>query len=1711
MPCSFMDKLIRYAHLGDIVGILKRAIFFVILLPFWAAGNSLTVISGGAGGYAVVPGLIITNGPILGIGSGEAIGGGTPITIGTPTGGNGLMVHTPEITILGGNFVATGAPPAAFGILFNDSNVTLSGGTFSSIGLQDKTNGNSTATISSGAQIETGDGVWLGVYGSGSALSVESNATLRGDAMVLGYASTASRNILSVTKNGALLDTREIHIGGSADGAGGTGNRIEVGNGGTVTTTELNIYAGNTFDLNTGGTLAVRTNFNASMSGFTWNDGGQLSVQGDLDGMDEQSLSLKTYETLDGVNRTLLLDGGSWTRDNKGIAVGWSGSENSLVITNGGTVFSGLSGRANGAFIGFQGGIGYSGLSSNNSVVVTGNGSSWESPHSGLQIGYLGSRNSLSILDGGYVGAVFGSIGVFGGGNSVFVSGENSVWSNQSSLILGTLSSGNLLEIYSGGRVYSSSGYVGYGSWATSNRVVVSGDNSIWINQTAVIGYLGSSNSLLIDDGGLVLGNKSFIGRSSLASNNWALVSGEGSTWNNSEALYLGGRKDGANWIDGGTGNSLTVSNGGWVQVGDVGTNDFPDVGTLGVVSVGSLDGSAEMVVANGSRVQSDRLILGNRVNETGTLQIQGSSEVSIGVSTSWVWNENSVIVGRESGGNELEIRDGGILESRGGTIGETAGANANRVRVVGAGSQWLNFSGMPTTICTLDYPSSFCSTSYNKLFYVGLSGSSNQLEVLDGGQVLSTEAVVGKRASSMDNRINVTGNDATWRVDYHLTIGEQGSRNQLTVGTGGQVYAGGLYVGREASANSNLVVVSGKGALLSVGPRPPFSGILPISQALPILNQELGSEPILNQPIPRNPFYEDLGDFRLGTGGKGNVLMVSAGGEVRSGNGIIGLDETAQDNTVLVTGDGSLWDSEGVVTVGMRGSGNSLQIEAGARVRSESGYIGESAGAEDNRVVVSGQGSSWNVGPDFFMRYSSFPGFSIGYAGSDNSLLIENGGQMQNVNGVIGYAENANGNRMLVTGSGSVWKNTGGWDFSEPRPIQGLDPRSGSGQILPPSTFPIGLDPLTGQSIPGNMDWREVSKIESSVFFLRPGINPITGETIPVYESVETGRVYLTNATIVAQSMGDLSVGRGGSYNRLDITDGALVSNDHGIIGETSNAWNNAVSVEGANSEWRNSGALYIGGRMSSIFTISSNGWENSWVDGGQGNSLYVADGGLVSIGRDMHNRNDSLVNIEAGGQISVAGNYYQDATSVLRFGVETNSAGAPLNPFVSVGGTAEFETGATLQYYSNVGLLDFDTLYTNLIVAADQLIIGGVTNATATDLDAINLEGSLVEVLLWEDNQDIYGLVGRRYLADSAGFESDSPMAGVSRGIDDLSLLGNPLAVEQINRLNRMSSARQKAQLTQRYAQGTPTYRHQQSMQGGQRQVLAQTRAFQSGNRGAKPEGAAGPHQAEQGLRGWMRGYGSWAEHDGTSSSSGFDQNVYGTVVGLDRAFGPVLLGAAGGYSQSDLTQNNNDSSDAKTGFGVLYASIGTTDWFADLNASYGRSAIQTRSGTVLGGAGDFDADLYAIYLGGGKEIQLTAGGLLLTPELAMTVGYYDQEGYTDGLMDIDAYGRWSIQSRLGAALAFETQACSILWKPEVRAYWLHEFNADPDRLGYTLGGGRYSFGVQSPDEEIFEAGAGLSATLNDRLELALDLDGQYSENYSALTVGARAMYEF
>ena len=194
----------------------------------------------------------------------------------------------------------------------------------------------------------------------------------------------------------------------------------------------------------------------------------------------------------------MLVTGGNslWTNSDA-LFVGYAGSGNSLVISNGGSVVIGA--EESSSYIGFLE------TSSNNSVLVTGTNSVLM--NSGfIFVGFLASGNSLVISNGASVTSWGGAIGAysFSSNNSVLVTGTNSLWTNRY-FTVGDTGSGNSLVISNGGTVASSTGFIGHGSTSSNNSVLVTGASSVWTNSVALyVGYEGSGNSLTIADGGLV-------------------------------------------------------------------------------------------------------------------------------------------------------------------------------------------------------------------------------------------------------------------------------------------------------------------------------------------------------------------------------------------------------------------------------------------------------------------------------------------------------------------------------------------------------------------------------------------------------------------------------------------------------------------------------------------------------------------------------------------------------------------------------------------------------------------------------------------------------------------------------------------------------------------------------------------------------------------------------------------------------------------------------------------------------------------------------------------------------------------------------------------------------------------------------------------------------------------------------------------------------
>jgi fibronectin-binding autotransporter adhesin len=143
------------------------------------------------------------------------------------------------------------------------------------------------------------------------------------------------------------------------------------------------------------------------------------------------------------------------------------------------------------------------------------------------------------------------------------------------------------------------------------------------------------------------------------------------------------------------------------------------------------------------------------------------------------------------------------------------------------------------------------------------------------------------------------------------------------------------------------------------------------------------------------------------------NQLVVTNGGAVYSVGGDIG-ENFSDNDTVLVSGTGSVWSNSGALLLGGYSSdGDSLTIADGGAVYNNDVTLGDGQDTYDDTVLVTGSGSQWSTGNLFLGQYSC-------------NLTITNGGAVYNTSTeIIGEGPNS----VLVTGSGSVW-NSAVWRF---------------------------------------------------------------------------------------------------------------------------------------------------------------------------------------------------------------------------------------------------------------------------------------------------------------------------------------------------------------------------------------------------------------------------------------------------------------------------------------------------------------------------------------------------------------------------------------------------------------------------------------------------------------------------------------------------------
>ncbi|UTS92142.1 autotransporter outer membrane beta-barrel domain-containing protein [Rhizobium anhuiense] len=303
------------------------------------------------------------------------------------------------------------------------------------------------------------------------------------------------------------------------------------------------------------------------------------------------------------------------------------------------------------------------------------------------------------------------------------------------------------------------------------------------INNDLIVGdQNGDDAALIIRNGGDVSNDIGVLGVDPGASGT-VTVTGAGSTWSNSDDLYIGHQGTGTLTIEdgaavdnvygyigyfGGASGTVTVTGSGstWTNAQDLYVGD---------------SGAGTLIISNGATVSSAAGLISNDTAAIGEVVVTGANSI---------WSNSSYISVGEAGAGTLTISNGGSVTASEGYIGFSTDGNGV-VSVTGSGSSWINSGAL----------------------FVGEFGSGT-VTIDDGGVVSASEVVIADDAGATGT-VEIAGSAANGRGVLETGYVERGAGNADLVFDGGILRATGNEANFLRGFSAGEITIDTGGALI--------------------------------------------------------------------------------------------------------------------------------------------------------------------------------------------------------------------------------------------------------------------------------------------------------------------------------------------------------------------------------------------------------------------------------------------------------------------------------------------------------------------------------------------------------------------------------------------------------------------------------------------------------------------------------------------------------------------------------------------------------------------------------------------------------------------------------------------------------------------------------------------------------------------------------
>ncbi|MBS6995446.1 MAG: autotransporter domain-containing protein [Azospirillum sp.] len=261
------------------------------------------------------------------------------------------------------------------------------------------------------------------------------------------------------------------------------------------------------------------------------------------------------------------------------------------------------------------------------------------------------------------------------------------------------------------------------------------------------------------------------------------------------------------------------------------------------------------------------------------------------------------------------------------------------------------------------------------------------------------------------------------------------------------------------------------------------------------------------------------------------------------------------------------------------------------------------------------------------------------------------------------------------------------------------------------------------------------------------------------------------------------------------------------------------------------------------------------------------------------------------------------------------------------------------------------------------------------------------------------------------------------------------------------------------------------------------------------------------------WVQGLFNKSKLDDTSKAKGFDADSNGIAFGAEKfVTDDTKVGIGYAYTNTDIDGFMRDT-DVDTHTAIVYGEYKPSNWYVNGIATYGWSDYEeSKSVAGVGVKADYDVETFGLQAMTGYDMNIN--GLGITPEAGLRYVHIKQDAYKDSAdQRVSANDSDILTGVIGAKVSKNFELSNGMnIKPEARIAATYDlFNDDVNSVVTLANGSAYAVDGEALDRFGMEFGAGVTAEVNDNVELSLGYEGKFREDYQDHTGLINAKYKF